>query len=167
VHRDRVGVAAFIRNVGTQGIRDIELEIDLLTKGNPVLTLSDVLAFCPAAATCPWGTAFGITEDRQRSIETARVTITGVGPAFNEGKMHDVALTIAGGTLTFEQPPPRGVTILYVVRDEAPVFGMFRTHEMDGPETVRLTADLLPIGPGTRAVFYEGHVPEAMNAFGH
>jgi hypothetical protein len=166
IHLDTVGAAALVSNAGRHGARDIELSIEFFAGEKLVLTLSDVLAFCPAGATCPWATSFGVTDDDQRAIDSAEVAITAVGPTFDTGVVRPLDLRIGAGSMAFDLPPRPGVAILYVVRDDAPYFGLFTSHQIAEKRTLRLTDRDLPIGPQTRGVFYEGHIPNSMLAGG-
>jgi hypothetical protein len=168
VYRDSVGVAAVVRNSGPHGIRDIKLSIDYFAGDRLVLTQTDVLAFCPASATCPWGTVFGATEDDHRSIESAQVRIASVGPKFDDGVVRRLNLRVDATSVSFDLPAQPGVAILYVLdADSRPRFGLFASHQSADETTIRLTDSTLPIGPQTRGVFYAGHIPESMLAGGH
>ena len=164
VHRDRFGVGAMIHTTGQNGVRDIELSIRFRAGDKLVLSTTDSLAFCPADSVCPWGTSFGITDDEQRSITSADVAVSGVGSTFYTGVVRPLDLELTDGAMSFELPARTGVAILYAVQDGAPYFGMFTTHQSGEKMTMRLTDEFLPVGPDTRAVFYEGHIPESMLA---
>lgn len=166
VYRDRVGVASLITNNAARGIRDIELTVEFFAGETPVLTVIDVLAFCPSGASCPWATAAGVTEEGHRSIDSAKVRITRTGPIFDAGVIRPIDLRISRGSMSFDLPARPGVAILYVVEDDMPYFGMFTSHQSADATTLRFTESDLPIGPVTRGVFYEGHVPESMIAGG-
>lgn len=166
VYRDSVGAASYVRNTGLHGVRDIELSIKFFAGDQLVLTTPDTLAFCPGEATCPWATSFGITEAAQRTIDSAHVDITSTGPPYDDGIMRTLDLRRTAGAVSFDLPPRPGVVILYVVENDAPNFGFFMTHQFAEQATIRHTEDLLPIGPGTRGVFYEGHIPADRRAGG-
>jgi hypothetical protein len=167
VHHERFGVGAIVHNGGPVGVRDVELSIRFIAGDEVVLTDTDVLAFCPRDTMCPWGTSYTISEDQERSIDSAEVRVARVGPTFDDGVIRQIDLRITDGSVSFELPPRQGVTVLYAARDDgAPYFGVFITHPDARTETLRLRDSLLPVGPQTRGVFYEGHVPDTMKGGG-